>query len=200
MSYTNALIILFAVIFALGYIFYATYRVSMRAVLREYRFFRPEGTLEIKEHLLPLALLPVYWPLGAGYPSGPAALTCVRPAEPSDRHMIDNIRELDHDEAGTSCCDLGVAFAFTCAPTMDCNSKATYHPIRLIWQLGQAAWWGLTSRCRSVRSSTSVFACDEDLIAFGTTTRRGFGREKTGTMAEPVRAAVAESEQVECYR
>jgi hypothetical protein len=103
MSYTNALIILFVVISALG--FYATCRVSIRAVLREYRFFRTEGTFEIMEHLLPLALLAVYWPFGAGYPSGPAALTCVRPAEPSDRHMIGNIRELDHDEAGTSCCD-----------------------------------------------------------------------------------------------
>jgi hypothetical protein len=87
MSYTNALITLFVVIFALG--FYATCRVSMRAVLREYRFFRPEGTFEIMEHLLPLALLAVYWPFGAGFPSGPAALTYVRPAEPSDRHIID---------------------------------------------------------------------------------------------------------------
>jgi hypothetical protein len=63
MSYTNAVIVLFVVTFALGTIIYPTYRVSVRTVLQEYRFFKPEGMFEMKEHLLALslALLPIYW-------------------------------------------------------------------------------------------------------------------------------------------
>jgi hypothetical protein len=63
MSYSNAVIILFVVTFALGTIIYPTYRVSVRTILQEYRFFKPEGMFEMKEHLLALslALLPVYW-------------------------------------------------------------------------------------------------------------------------------------------
>jgi hypothetical protein len=63
MSYTNAVIVLFVVTFALGTIIYPTYRISVRTVLQEYRFFRPEGMFEMKEHLLALslALLPIYW-------------------------------------------------------------------------------------------------------------------------------------------
>jgi hypothetical protein len=60
MSYTNAVIVLFVVTFA---IIYPTYRVSVRTVLQEYRDFKPEGMFEMKEHLLALALalLPIYW-------------------------------------------------------------------------------------------------------------------------------------------
>jgi hypothetical protein len=63
MSYTNAVIILFLVTFALGTIIYPTYRVSVRTLLQEYHFYKPEGAFEMKEHLLALslALLPVYW-------------------------------------------------------------------------------------------------------------------------------------------
>jgi hypothetical protein len=63
MSYTNAVVVLFIVTFALGCIIYPTYRVSVRTVLQEYRFFKPEGAFEMKEHLLALSLatLPVYW-------------------------------------------------------------------------------------------------------------------------------------------
>jgi len=63
MSYTNVVIILFVLTFALGCIIYPTYRISVRTVLQEYRFFKPEGMFEMKEHLLALslALLPVYW-------------------------------------------------------------------------------------------------------------------------------------------
>ena len=63
MSYTNAVTLLFVVTFALGCIIYPTYRVSVRTVLQEYRFFKPEGAFEMKEHLLALslALLPFYW-------------------------------------------------------------------------------------------------------------------------------------------
>jgi hypothetical protein len=63
MSYTNAVIVLFVVTFAIGTIIYPTYRVSVRTVLQEYRLFKPEGMFEMKEHLLALslALLPIYW-------------------------------------------------------------------------------------------------------------------------------------------
>jgi hypothetical protein len=63
MSYTNAIVILFLVTFAIGTIIYPTYRVNVRTVLQEYRDFRPEGMFEMKEHLLALslALLPLYW-------------------------------------------------------------------------------------------------------------------------------------------
>jgi hypothetical protein len=63
MSYTNAVVLLFVVTFALGTIIYPTYRVNVRTVLQEYRLFKPEGMFEMKEHLLALslALLPVYW-------------------------------------------------------------------------------------------------------------------------------------------
>jgi hypothetical protein len=63
MSYTNVVVILFVVTFALGCIIYPTYRVNVRTVLQEYRDFKPEGAFEMKEHLLALslALLPIYW-------------------------------------------------------------------------------------------------------------------------------------------
>jgi hypothetical protein len=63
MSYTNAVIVLFIVTFALGCVIYPAYRVNVRTVLQEYRYFKPEGMFEMKEHLLALslALLPVYW-------------------------------------------------------------------------------------------------------------------------------------------
>jgi hypothetical protein len=63
MSYTNAVVVLFVVTFALGCLIYPTYRVNVRTVLQEYRFFKPEGAFEMKEHLLALslALLPIYW-------------------------------------------------------------------------------------------------------------------------------------------
>jgi hypothetical protein len=63
MSYTNAVIVLFLVTFALGCIIYPTYRVNVRTVLQEYRLFKPEGSFELKEHILALslALLPIYW-------------------------------------------------------------------------------------------------------------------------------------------
>jgi hypothetical protein len=63
MSYTNAVVILFLVTFALGTIIYPTYRISVRTLLQEYHFYKPEGAFEMKEHLLSLslALLPIYW-------------------------------------------------------------------------------------------------------------------------------------------
>ena len=63
MNYTNAIVVLFVVTFALGCIIYPTYRINVRTVLQEYRLFKPEGMFEMKEHLLALslALLPIYW-------------------------------------------------------------------------------------------------------------------------------------------
>ena len=63
MSYTNAVVVLFLLTFALGCVIYPVYRVNVRTVLQEYRLFKPEGAFEMKEHLLALslALLPAYW-------------------------------------------------------------------------------------------------------------------------------------------
>ena len=63
MSYTNAVVILFVVTFLLGTIIYPTYRITVRTVLREYHLYKPEGMVEMKEHVLALslALLPLYW-------------------------------------------------------------------------------------------------------------------------------------------
>jgi hypothetical protein len=63
MNYTNTIVILFLATFALGCLIYPIYRVNVRTVLQEYRFFKPEGMFEMKEHLLALslALLPAYW-------------------------------------------------------------------------------------------------------------------------------------------
>jgi hypothetical protein len=63
MNYTNAIIVLFLVTFAIGTIIYPAYRTGVRTILQEYRLFRPEGMFEMKEHLLALslALLPFYW-------------------------------------------------------------------------------------------------------------------------------------------
>jgi hypothetical protein len=57
-NYTNAVIILFLVTFAIGTIIYPAYRVGVRTVLQEYRDFKPEGMFEMKEHLLALSLDP----------------------------------------------------------------------------------------------------------------------------------------------
>jgi hypothetical protein len=83
MNYTNAVIILFLVTFAVGTFIYPTYRVNVRTVLQEFRDFKPEGMFEMKEHLLALslALLPVYWYLwrtaSEANRVARAALTCI---------------------------------------------------------------------------------------------------------------------------
>jgi len=63
MSYTNVVILLFVVTFALGCYIYPVYRLNVRPTLQEYRLFKPEGMFELKEHFLAtgLALLPAYW-------------------------------------------------------------------------------------------------------------------------------------------
>jgi hypothetical protein len=83
MNYTNAIILLFLVTFALGTIIYPTYRTGVRTVLQEYRDFKPEGMFEMKEHLLALslALLPIYWlfwhSASPTYRAARALVTCI---------------------------------------------------------------------------------------------------------------------------
>lgn len=63
MNYTNVVIFLFLVTFAIGTVIYPTYRLNVRTVLQEYKNLKPEGMFELKEHFLSLslALLPAYW-------------------------------------------------------------------------------------------------------------------------------------------
>jgi hypothetical protein len=63
MTYTNVIIGLFIVTAVLGSIIYPTYRVNVRPVLQEYKLFRPEGSFELKEHVVAIGfmLLPAYW-------------------------------------------------------------------------------------------------------------------------------------------
>jgi len=62
-SYTNAIIVLFVLTAALGAIIYPAYRVGIRVVLQDYRLLVPEGSFELKEHFVAIALglLPAYW-------------------------------------------------------------------------------------------------------------------------------------------
>lgn len=63
MNYTNVVIFLFLVTFAIGTVIYPAYRLNVRTVLQEYKDLKPEGMFELKEHFLSLslALLPAYW-------------------------------------------------------------------------------------------------------------------------------------------
>ena len=62
-SYTNAIVFLYALDFFIGAIIYATYRVEARPYLEEIGSFIAAGSFETKEHLaaLGLGLLPAYW-------------------------------------------------------------------------------------------------------------------------------------------
>src|ERR1700733_13209905 len=63
MNYTNVVILLFIMTFAIGTVIYPAYRLNVRTVLQEYKDLKPEGMFELKEHFLSLslALLPAYW-------------------------------------------------------------------------------------------------------------------------------------------
>jgi hypothetical protein len=63
MTYTNAVIVLFASTAILGSIVYPEYRLSIRVTLQDYRLHVPEGAFELKEHFISigLGLLPAYW-------------------------------------------------------------------------------------------------------------------------------------------
>jgi hypothetical protein len=63
MNYTNVVILLFIMTFAIGTVIYPAYRLNVRTVLQEYKDLKPEGMFELKEHFLSLSLglLPAYW-------------------------------------------------------------------------------------------------------------------------------------------
>ena len=62
-SYTNAIIILFILTFALGAIVYPAYRIGARVFMENLRMGAAVGSFEVKEHLVSFALglLPAYW-------------------------------------------------------------------------------------------------------------------------------------------
>lgn len=62
-SYTNAIIVLYALDFLIGAIIYTSYRVEVRPYLEDIGAFIAAGSFETKEHLaaLGLGLLPAYW-------------------------------------------------------------------------------------------------------------------------------------------
>jgi hypothetical protein len=62
-NYTNAIIVLFLLTFAMGAIVYPTYRIGARVYMENLRMSASVGSFEMKEHLVSfgLALLPAYW-------------------------------------------------------------------------------------------------------------------------------------------
>ena len=62
-SYTNAIIILFLMTFALGAVVYPAYRIGARVFMENLRMSAAVGSFEVKEHLVSFALglLPAYW-------------------------------------------------------------------------------------------------------------------------------------------
>lgn len=62
-SYTNAIIVLFVITFALGAIVYPNYRIGARVFMENLRMGAAVGSFEVKEHLVTFALglLPAYW-------------------------------------------------------------------------------------------------------------------------------------------
>jgi hypothetical protein len=62
-SYVNAIIVLFVVTFIFGAVIYADYRILVRPVFEDLRWYSSVGVFELKEHItaLALALLPTYW-------------------------------------------------------------------------------------------------------------------------------------------
>ena len=55
-SYTNAIIILFLITFALGAVVYPTYRIGARVFMENLRMGAAVGSFEVKEHLVSFAL------------------------------------------------------------------------------------------------------------------------------------------------
>jgi hypothetical protein len=62
-SYTTPIIVLFVITATIGAIIYPSYRLSVRIILENLRFFAATGSFELKEHFVSigLGLLPVYW-------------------------------------------------------------------------------------------------------------------------------------------
>jgi hypothetical protein len=62
-SYPNAIVVLYILTALLGGIIYPAYRLSVRFVLEQMDFFAANGSFELKEHFVAVALgmLPIYW-------------------------------------------------------------------------------------------------------------------------------------------
>ncbi len=62
-SYSDAVVVIYALDFILGAIIYPTYRVEVRPHLEDIGMFMAAGAFETKEHIavLGLGLLPAYW-------------------------------------------------------------------------------------------------------------------------------------------
>jgi hypothetical protein len=73
-AYTNAIIILFLITFALGAFVYPAYRVSVRTWLEAARLMKMSGSFEAKEQIVTIALglLPYYWYIWRGHNLTPA--------------------------------------------------------------------------------------------------------------------------------
>lgn len=81
-SYVNAIVVLYALTAILGGIIYPTYRLSVRFVLEQMDLYAANGSFELKEHFVAVALgmLPVYWyvwrqPLAESFARTRATLT-----------------------------------------------------------------------------------------------------------------------------
>ncbi len=63
MTYTNVILILYALEVTLGALLYPAYRIHVRVVLEDLGLRAPTGVFEIKEHYaaLGLGMLPAYW-------------------------------------------------------------------------------------------------------------------------------------------
>lgn len=61
--FTNAIVVLYVLTFALGALLYPSYRIDVRVVLEDLQVYAPTGAFELKEHFaaLGLGLLPAYW-------------------------------------------------------------------------------------------------------------------------------------------
>ena len=86
-SYTNAIIVLFVITFALGAIVYPNYRIGARVFMENLRMGAAVGSFEVKEHLVTFALglLPAYWFLATAPGSRPC--TNAKARRPPDDHL-----------------------------------------------------------------------------------------------------------------
>jgi hypothetical protein len=86
-TYIKAIIVMFVLNALLGAIVYADYRNIVRPTLQEYRMFKAEGLMEVKEHALAIVfgLLPAYWyywqrPMADAGPMNRSITTPIEPA------------------------------------------------------------------------------------------------------------------------
>jgi hypothetical protein len=62
-AFTNAVVVMFVVVFVLGGLLYPRYRIDVRPMLEDLQLRAANGIFETKEHFaaVGLGLLPVYW-------------------------------------------------------------------------------------------------------------------------------------------